>query len=78
MTPEGEVVKKEVWQVAIKSKEASFAMRARHADLLFATEQCTTEIALSAESRETWQTTGLLLDFSKNRCVMVCKSAVKK
>jgi F0F1-type ATP synthase epsilon subunit len=75
ITPEGELIQKEVWQIAIRSKENSFAMRARHEDLLYATELCTAEIAVSPDSRETLNVKGLLLEFSKNRCLMVCKSA---
>lgn len=75
ITPEKVQFENSVWQVSIKNKINSFALRANHADLLFTAESGTLEIASTETSRQQWQISDSILEFKENVCSIMCRSA---
>jgi F0F1-type ATP synthase epsilon subunit len=75
VTPEKILFQASVWQVSIKNSKNSFAMRANHADLLFTTESGILEIATTETSRQKWDVSDSVLEFSNNECSIISRSA---
>ncbi|HEX2958906.1 MAG TPA: hypothetical protein VHO70_18875 [Chitinispirillaceae bacterium] len=64
-----------VWQVSTKAGYSNFAVRARHANLLFTAENGTVEIALTPENRQKWKVSDFIFKFTNNQCSIICQTA---
>jgi F0F1-type ATP synthase epsilon subunit len=75
VTPEKVSFEGSVWQVSTKAGMSNFALRARHANLLFTSEKGTIEIALTPENRQKWKVSDFIVEFAANHCSIMCQEA---
>jgi F0F1-type ATP synthase epsilon subunit len=75
VTPEKVSFEGPVWQVSTKAGYNNFAIRAKHANLLFTAEDGTVEIAHSPENRQKWKVSNFIVEFTANNCSIMCQSA---
>jgi F0F1-type ATP synthase epsilon subunit len=75
VTPDKVIFDEPIWQVAVKSKQNGFTLRARHTDLLYTEEVCVIEVAKNPDSRDKWELSNAVVQFTKNSCSIMCLKA---